>query len=242
MSTWSGRALPLNSELPSWDQLTDVGLRYSVSPLSFSYYFFLRQPDSQTSTKLYNSCASHQSNEQSSAPRHEGVLWKENDLIHFPRLARRYLLICRIDTAGRRWQNGERKRRALSSKNYTPFSAAKHQHGTTGQRNGSGPSVDAETSAWPHSGPVCMQRSPQHNPSQLSPVTGRPLIAPVHRAKNTWTSAVIKSRWVFDFESSAFFLLNRCNQNKQRCEADFKSVPLMSPFPCFPSSNLTWSE
>lgn len=111
--------------------------------------------------------------------------------------------------------------------------------------NGSGPSVDAETSAWPHSGPVCMQRdlrlSPQHNPSQLNPVTRRPLITPVRQAKNNsrglnlGRDKIKMSLWLWTCLQLSIF--NHCNKNKQRCEADFKSglpdLPFMSPLALF---------
>lgn len=110
----------------------------SVLPLSFCSFFPMAGWQLNLK-KGYNPFASHQSSEWWSAPRHERVFWKENDLIHFSQsyLKRQYLLICKIDTTGRRWQKGGRKQRDLSSKNYTPFtfSPSKHQHCMTGQQH-----------------------------------------------------------------------------------------------------------
>lgn len=140
----------------SWD--TQFHRHYSSNIVSYG------NPTTKPQKKWYNSFASHQSNDRSSALRHEGALWKENDLIRFPQqcLTRQYLVICRIDTAGRRWQKGEFFIQKLHS--IYIFSI---QTSTLCDRptlrpasHGSGPSVNAETSAWPHSGPVCMQRPP----------------------------------------------------------------------------------
>lgn len=63
-------------------QLTGLRFRCCVWPPPFPQCF-----PWQLKLKKKNSYypfAPHQRNEQSSAPRHEGVLWKENDLIHFP--------------------------------------------------------------------------------------------------------------------------------------------------------------
>lgn len=172
-------------------------------------------------------------------------------------IARQYLLICTIDTAGRRWQKGERKRRDLSSKNYTPFtfSPFRHQHRMTGQQ------YDQPLMA---AAPVWMRRplrdrtlgpsackdlrlSPQHNPSQLNPVTGRPLITPVHRAKNN-SGGLNHGRDKIK--------MNLCLQLSVFKSAPWKQAASVKPtsrvhrltllscllFPCFPSSNLTWSE
>lgn len=138
----------------------------------------------------------------------------------------------------------------MSSKNYTPFtfSPFKHQHCMTGQR------YDQPLMA---AAPVWMRRplhdrtlgpsackdlslSPQHNPTQLNPVTGRPLITPVHRAKNNSKGLNLghdKIKMSLLWAGLQLSIFNYCNQNKQRCEADFKSAlsdpPFVSPLALF---------
>lgn len=79
-----------------------------------------------------------------------------------------------------------------------------------------------------------LRLSPQHNPTQLNPVTGRPLITPVHRAKNnSWglnlgCYKINMCLWLWACLQLSIF--NHGNQNKQRCEADFKSALSDPPF------------
>lgn len=116
--------------------------------------------------KGYNPFTSQQSSEWWSAQRHERVFWKEwsNPLLSvipqkiiFTNLQNRY-----------HWQKMTKKRekaaRFVIQKLHSIYIFS-IQTSTLYDRptawpafNGSSPSVDAETFAWPHCGPVCMQR------------------------------------------------------------------------------------
>lgn len=135
----------------------------------------------------------------------------------------------------------EKVERFVFQKLHSIFSS-KHQHCVTGQQH------DRPLMA---SAPVWMRRplhdrtvgpsaceglclSPQHNPTQLKPVVRRPLIKPAHWAKNNSRGFILAcdkinmSQWVWARLQLSIF--NHRNQNKQKCEADFKS-PLCDP-PC----------
>lgn len=94
-----------------------------------------------------------------------------------------------------------------------------------------------------------LRLSPQHNPTQLNPVTGRPLITPVRQAKNNsrglnlGCDKIKMSLWLWVF--SCPFLITAIKTSsgvKPTSRVHFLTLLSCLLLPCFPSSNLTWSE